>query len=41
MVWDVVLAVMISYFLVSLINSTVQEYLHERDEEELEKRKKK
>jgi membrane protein YqaA with SNARE-associated domain len=41
LVWDVVLAVMISYFIVSLINSTVQEYLHERDEEELEKRKKK
>lgn len=35
--WDLFLGVMIAYFLVSIINSSVQEYLVTRDEAEVEK----
>jgi hypothetical protein len=35
--WALVLVLMISYFLVSFIDSTVQSYLHQRDEEDLAK----
>jgi hypothetical protein len=39
--WDVVLAVMISYFIISLINSSVQKYLRDRDYEDISKFKEK
>jgi hypothetical protein len=35
--WDLVLILMVGYFLVSIINSSVQTYLAKRDKEELER----
>lgn len=35
--WDIFLGVMIAYFIMSIINSSVQEYLVNRDEAEIEK----
>jgi len=36
-IWDLVLLAMLSYFLMSIIDSSVQSYLAKRDEEELAK----
>eukprot|EP01132_Coremiostelium_polycephalum_P002909 gene2909-3626_t len=39
--WDCVLAIMISYFLISIVDSSVQEYLIEKDNKKIEILKKK
>jgi len=35
--WDLLLIVMLAYFIISIINSSVQDYLQRRDEKETEK----
>ena len=34
--WDIFLIAMVSYFVISIINSSVQQYLRDRDEAQLE-----
>jgi hypothetical protein len=41
LVWDLVLISMLLYFLVSIIDSSVQQYIGAKDEEEIQKLKKK
>lgn len=39
-VWDLILVAMILYFLTSIIDSSVQQYIGTKDEEEIQKLKK-
>lgn len=41
LLWDLVLVSMLLYFLASIINSSVQQYIGTKDEEEIQRLKKK
>jgi len=41
LLWDIVLVLMLLYFLVSIIESSVQQHIGIRDEDEIQKLKKK